>query len=86
MLICLLGCVETTEVKLISDFCDLQPEFPMVSDPVIDYSIEIKKTIIHKEQKNLRLTTEEAFAKATLEFIGESKKTREENCKNLQTN
>lgn len=65
---------------MINNFCDLQPEFPSVSDQVYDYWEVIETKIIQKEKLGTQLTPEEAFAKVFIEFAAKSNQTKQEKC------
>jgi len=71
---------------LINNFCDLQPEFPIVSDQVYDYWEAIETKIANKEKLKTQLTSEEAFAKVFIEFAAKSDKTRQLKCNVYSSN
>lgn len=71
---------------MINNFCDLQPEFPIVSDQVYNYWEEIETKIIQKEKLSTQLTPEEAFAKIFIEYAAKSDKTRQEKCDFIRQN
>lgn len=65
---------------MINNFCDLQPEFPIVDDLVYDYWEIIEAKIVNKEKLGTQLTSEEAFAKVFIEYAAKSDKTRQLKC------
>lgn len=77
---CLASCAKNQELKLIDNFCDLQPEFPIVSDQVYHYWEAIEKKIAKKEGTSIKLKPEEEFAKVFIEFAAISDKTRQLKC------
>lgn len=68
------------KIKVLSDYCSLQPDLPIASEMVESYWQKIEFSIVSKESAGVQLLPDESFAKYFIEYAAKSEKIKELKC------